>query len=201
VSAYKEDFAKERADRERLSSEKNAMKLKHDNEMATLRIRLDKLQKELNHYTSCNVKLEQQLKLRSSKDSDAYQSYLSTKVCVLFVESLECCYVCTVHTFTQHMYTLCSVCVFVVMSSPSSSHLTYIAIHTMLIILCIHNDYTHTLDHRLERETVNKARPYEVYSMEPVGLKTNNILNASLLTCHGNILLYLHLVLHLMSLK
>ena len=88
MSTYKEDFEKERADRERLSSEKNAMKLKHDNEMSTLHIKLDKLQKELNYYTSTNVKLEQQLKLRSSKDSDSYHTYLSTKVCVR---------VCTVH--------------------------------------------------------------------------------------------------------
>ena len=81
MSTYKEDFEKERADRERLSSEKNAMKLRYDNEISTLHIKLDKLQKELNYYTNTNVRLEQQLKLRTSKDSDSYQSYLSTKVC------------------------------------------------------------------------------------------------------------------------
>ena len=58
------------------------MQLKHDNEISILHIRLDKLQKELNYYTSTNVKLQQQLKLRTSKDSDSYQNYLSTKVCV-----------------------------------------------------------------------------------------------------------------------
>ena len=90
MSTYKEDFERERADRERLSSEKNAMQLKHDNEMATLHIKLDRLQKELNYYTNTNVKLEQQLKLRSSKDSDSYHTYLSTKVCL----SVCLCCVC-----------------------------------------------------------------------------------------------------------
>jgi len=56
------------------------MKLKHDSEMSTMHIKLDKLQKELNYYTNTNVKLQQQLKLRSSQDSESYHSYLSTKV-------------------------------------------------------------------------------------------------------------------------
>lgn len=93
MSTYKEDFERERADRERLSSEKNTMKLRSDNEISNLHIKLDKLQKELTHYTTANLKLEQQLKLRTSKDSDSYHTYLSTKVCVCVC---VCVFMCVV---------------------------------------------------------------------------------------------------------
>ena len=114
MSTYKEDFEKERSDRERLSSEKNAMKLKHDNEMSILHIKLDKLQKELNYYTSTNVKLEQQLRLRSSKDSDSYHTYLSTKVCVCMyvrvcVRVYMYVYVCVCVRVYMYVY-LCKLC-------------------------------------------------------------------------------------------
>ena len=96
-------------------SEKNAMKLKHDSEMSTMHIKLDKLQRDLNYYTSNNVKLQQQLKLRSSQDSESYHSYLSTKVRLYKIWVVLYCYtvwVCTHYTARTHSHLLCMLLLF-----------------------------------------------------------------------------------------
>ena len=84
------------------------MKLKHDSEMSTMHIKLDKLQRDLNYYTSNNVKLQQQLKLRSSQDSESYHSYLSTKVRLYVIyQDIDAC----IHYATRmhaHAHTSCN---------------------------------------------------------------------------------------------
>ena len=149
---YKEDFEKERADRERLFSEKNAMKVKYDNEISTLRIKLDRLQKELTHYTTANVKLEQQLKLRTSKDSDSYHTYLSTKVCEcvsmcvpVCVHVSLCMYLC-VYMCLCVCTCVCCMCVHACVCVPvyvpvCESVCAFVCVYVHIII-CL--SYTHT---------------------------------------------------------
>ena len=77
---YKEDFAAERREKERLNKEKENERLRLQAEVTSLQLQLDRCRTELSHYSSETTRLAHQLKIRCQADQEQYRRSPEGKV-------------------------------------------------------------------------------------------------------------------------
>lgn len=88
LKTYQDDFVEERKDRQRMNDEKQCAAVKHEAEVTSLRLQLERCKAELAHYTAEANRLSQQLRMKNHQDEEQYKKHLESKVCLLL---LSCC--------------------------------------------------------------------------------------------------------------
>ena len=81
LKAYQDDFAEERKDRERIHEEKQCSAVKHEAEVTSMKLQLERCRTELAHYTAETNKLYQQLHMKNQQDEEQYKKHLENMVC------------------------------------------------------------------------------------------------------------------------
>ena len=82
LKTYQDDYTDERKDRQRMSEEKRCLAVKHEAEVTSLKLQLERTKAELNHYMSEANRLSQQLRMKNQQEEEQYKKHLESKVCV-----------------------------------------------------------------------------------------------------------------------
>lgn len=71
----------ERKDRQRMNEEKQCAAVKHEAEVTSLKLQLERMRAELAHFTAEANRLSQQLRMKNQQEEEQYKKHLESKVC------------------------------------------------------------------------------------------------------------------------
>ncbi len=80
LKTYHEDYAEDYKDRQRMNEEKQCVAVKHEAEVTSLKLQLERTRAELAHYTSEANRLSQQLRMKNQQEEDQYKKHLESQV-------------------------------------------------------------------------------------------------------------------------
>ncbi len=80
LKAYQDDFNAERRDRERMGEQQESAAIRHEAEITSLKLQLERCRNELSHYTAEANRLSQQLRLKTQVEEDQYKRHLESNV-------------------------------------------------------------------------------------------------------------------------